>query len=135
MGGKIMHVLGCRLAVIDPFMSSHIAHAMEVCAIFDRNARRTDVADEHPRLKDLNFCSSCNCSVDFAAGHEGAGGKNAFDHRLFSNNESPGGVDFAFDTTVDSNGSIKIEDTLEIDSLSEEGEIVVVAGFLSAFVA
>ena len=124
-------MVGCHRPIYEP----HITHAMEVCAIFDRNARCTNVADEHSRLKDLNFCSSCNRSVDFAAGHERAGGKNAFENRLLSDNESPGSVNFPFNAAVDADGLVKVENTLEIDSLPEEGKIIAVAGVLSAFVA
>ena len=105
---------------------------MEVGAIFDRNTRCANIADEHARLKDLNFCRGCDRAVDLAAGHEGAGGKNAFDDRLLSDNQSPGGVDFAFNAAVDADGPIKVENALEIDSFSKEREIIAVARVLSA---
>jgi len=102
--------------LIHPFVSTHVAHAVEVSAVFDGNAWGSDIADENPRLLDLNLGSGRHRAVDLAAGHQDRGGYNPLDDRLFPDDQGSCGVDFTFDAAIDTDRSIKVDDPFEIDT-------------------
>ena len=116
-------------------MGSHVTHAMEVSAVLDRNTRCANIADENAGLKDLNFVGGGDGAVDLSAGHQGAGRQNAFDNRLLSDNEGPGGMNFSFNAPIDADRPIKVENAPEIGSFCKERKIITVVRVLSMFVA
>lgn len=70
---QIVNALGGGRGFVDPLVSPHVAHTMEVGAILDRDARCANIADKNPWFKDLDFSSGRDGAVDLAARHEGAG--------------------------------------------------------------
>ena len=107
----------------DHCCSTHVAHAVEMRSLFDRNRRGTDVADEDTRFKDLNLFDGGDGAIDFSAVHEHAGGDDTLDDGMLSDDERTGGMDFAFDATVNTHRPVKIHDPLEIHVLRQEGKI------------
>lgn len=72
--------------VLDPTMGAHIAHAMEVSSVFNRNGRGSDVPDENPLLKDLDSLRGRDGPINLSACDQSAGGYDAFDHGVLAYN-------------------------------------------------
>ena len=135
MAGEVMGLLGVRRLFVNPFMGPHIAHTVEVAPIFYGNTRCSNIADQHAMLQYLYFCGGGDCSVDLPAGHQRSSGDNAFDYRLFSDDQSAGGMDFPLDAAIDTYRSIKVDDPFKIHPFSEEREIFTITVVLSLFFA
>jgi hypothetical protein len=126
-------LIGRGLLLLDPFMSAHVAHAMEMGAVFDRNGGSANIADEYAGLQDLNFFSGCDGSVDLPAGDYGSCGHDSFDHGMFAHDQGAGGTDFSLNLPIYADGRVKSKDALEVDALPEEGKVLAVAGLIVLF--
>jgi hypothetical protein len=51
-------------------MSTHVTHAMEMRAFFDRNDWGPDIPDKYTGLKDVNPFNGSDGAIDLAAIHE-----------------------------------------------------------------
>ncbi len=67
-----------------PKMSTHVTHAMETRAFFDRNDWGPDIANKNTGLKDLNLFNGSDGAIDLAAIHEHPGAHDALDHGMLS---------------------------------------------------
>jgi len=135
MHGEVMDILIGRGCLLDPFMRAHIAHAMKMCAIFNRDRWRADVSNEHPRLKNLNFVSGRDGAVNLPAGHQGPCGNDALDHRIFTHDQRSRRMNLTFKPTVDAHSTIKVDDALEIYAFSQKSKIFTVTVLLSFFIS
>ena len=59
--------------LLTPMMRSHVAHAMEMRAFFDRNERGPDIANKNAWFQDVNLFRGSNGAIDLAAIHEHTG--------------------------------------------------------------
>ena len=96
---------------------------MEVRSLFDRDQRRSNVADQDSGFQDLNLFDGGDGAVDFPAVHEHTGGNNALDNCVLSHDQRAGGVDLSFDAAVNSHSPIKVDHAFEIDILREQRKI------------
>jgi hypothetical protein len=65
-------------------MRTHVTHAMEMRAFFDRNDWGPDIANQNTGLKDVNLLQGSDGPIDFAAIHEHPSRDNALDHGMLS---------------------------------------------------
>ena len=65
---EIVDIFGILGMLFDPAMRPHIAHAMEMSPVLNRDGRCSDVSDQDPLFQNLDLFRGCDRTVDFSAG-------------------------------------------------------------------
>jgi hypothetical protein len=65
-------------------LNTHVTHAMEARAFFDRNDWGPDIANKYAGVKNVNLFNGSDGAVDLAAIHKYPGRYNTLDHGVLS---------------------------------------------------
>jgi hypothetical protein len=107
---------------------------MELRAFFDRNDRGPDIANKNAGLKDVNLFNGCDGAIDLAAIHEHSSRYDPLDDGMLSDDQSSGCMYLAVDVSINPDGAIKTHDSLEVNTFSQERNILVALfGLLAPF--
>lgn len=120
---EVVHVVVRLVSVIHP-MGPHVTHAMEMGSILDGNGGGSDVSDQDALFEDLDPFGSGHGSVDLAAGHQDAGGNDAFDDGELPHDDHTGSVNLTLETSVHSNSAIEVYNSFKLDPSCEKREVV-----------
>src|SRR6188472_4456434 len=114
-----------RIFVLDPFLCTHVAHAVKMRAFLYHDDGTLDVTNQNAGLLEFHLLLSADRAFDTPANCDRTGRDHALDDRAFPDNNRTTGVNFPFDTAVNANSAVERDDPLETCALAEKCEFII----------